>query len=268
MKVERAGVNAFNVDKFSQENLQALFHGYDSVIHLLGTTWGTKERFKKINVDISFNVLEASKKAGIQRLITPSGLGVSRYGEDKWATNNYFWSKKEIERLFLESGQDFVIFRPSYILGPSDEMIPNMVHNIMEKGEVNIVGTGEMPMQPIYIGDAVQGFLNAAAGKGPANTIYDMVGPKTITMNELVSIVSKSLNSALKKEIGFKKNYISVGRAPEILGMSPEDVAITQSDFLGDNSAMKEYLGIDLTPIEKAIDLAVKDSVTKLSIKD
>ena len=131
-------------------------------------------------------LLKRRKKRNVSRFIVPTGLGLDQYNQKAWATNAYFLSKLHIEELCQAGTQPFVIFRPSTILGPGDELIPGLVQDIAN-GHVSIIGNGNIPMQPISIINATDAFLNAAQGDGLDNTIYDLVGPEVFNMNTLVA---------------------------------------------------------------------------------
>jgi nucleoside-diphosphate-sugar epimerase len=264
--VNTLGAKGVVLSHYTEEDLNPYVIGCDAILHFVGITRGTPQEFERINVGSAQIILNVAKKNQIPRVITPSGLGVDEYPFKDWANNPYFQSKYNIERLFEQSTQNFVIFRPSYILGPGDELIPNLVESIL-KGQVDVIGTGTIPMQPIYVNNAVDAFLNAAAGIGLNTHIYDLVGTKKITMMDLIHMVKQEMKTILQRQIDAEITHVPVEEAVEKLGYSKEDVAVTQCDRIGNPEPVQHQLNISLTPIESAVHAAVVDALTKIEAK-
>ncbi|MFX0074910.1 MAG: 7-cyano-7-deazaguanine synthase [Candidatus Hermodarchaeota archaeon] len=262
--VNRKNVKVFLVKNFNVEDLEVAFKGCKAVIHFANIVCGSKELFEKVNVEGMKKIIKAAENTGISRIIYPSGLGVDKNGEFEWASNDYFYSKKKAEELIMESKIPYIIFRPSYILGSNDELIPEIIDQIYD-GKVYIAGNGEVPMQPIYIEDAVNAFLEACLGKGVDNVIYDLVGLDTLNMNVLVKTVIQAI-----KDIGLnipppKIEYIPYESAPAKLNICKEMVDVMKCDIITNGRNVAEKLNFKLTPINSAIKNAVK---LKLTAKD
>lgn len=105
-----------------------LLEGVDYVVHLAGKTHArgaTKEDYRINNIELTRQLVEAAKRHKIKRFIFVSTSKV--YGEfstSPWdenspceTTSDYGLSKLECEKIIIESGLDYVIFRPPLILG-------------------------------------------------------------------------------------------------------------------------------------------------------
>jgi 7-cyano-7-deazaguanine synthase len=255
-EVEELGAKAYLIRKFDKESYKEAFEDCTAVFHFANVVCGSKDLFEKVNIEGLKQVIEAAKAAGVKRIIYPSGLGVDRYGKEKWAKNNYFWSKNEAEQLLTNSSINYRIFRPSYILGPGDELIPEILEQIID-GRVLIAGNGDVPMQPIFVEDAATAFLNAAEGVGTDNMIYSLVGPRIVTMNELVSLIIATI-----KDIGLSVpepaiKYLSYEEAPEILGICADMVDVMRCDIIEDGFKTAKLLNFELSPLNKAVKAAV-----------
>ncbi|TFF87091.1 MAG: hypothetical protein EU550_04045, partial [Promethearchaeota archaeon] len=194
----------------------------------------------------------------LQRIVYPSGLGTGVYNEYEWSSNMYFRSKSKAENIIKTSKVPFVIFRPSYILGPGDELIPDIIDQIGED-LIIVAGKGDIPSQPIYVQDAVKAFLAAAEGRGENNQIYYLVGSQIITMLDLIDLVMKKI-----RELGFRISYPRIKYVPfdeahEELDLCQEMVDVMRCDLIKDEKITSEKLDYTLTPIEVAIEDAVKD---------
>ena len=263
-EVEELGAKVFLIPRFDKEKYKKALRNCIAVIHFANIVCGSKEAFKNVNINGLEEIIEAAKEVGVKRIIYPSGLGVDKYGKRDWAQNDYFWSKREAEKLLISSNLDYRIFRPSYILGPGDELIPETIEQIID-GKVLIAGEGDVPMQPIFVENAVNAFLNAAEGVGTPNMIYNLVGPTEVNMNELVRLVINTI-----KMLGLNIpepaiEYIPYEQAPEIFEICKDMIDVMRCDITENGKETAELLKYKLSPLEEAIEAAVKD---RLIIED
>lgn len=266
-QVKNLGAKPFLVKNFDINSLEEAFKGCKAVIHFANVVCGSKELFKRVNIEGAHAIVEAAKKANISRMIYPSGLGVDKYGKEPWANNEYFRSKSISEQIIRGGEVPYVFFRPSYILGPNDELIPEIIEQIID-GVVLIAGDGKVPMQPIFVEDAVKAFLAAANGIGKNNQIYELVGPKIINMLKLVSLVYENL-----VELGYNvpqpriKN-IPYDKAAEELDLCQEMIDVMQSNITSDGNITAKALGFNLSDIRKAIKAAIIEKMTPKEDKE
>ena len=264
IEVESLGAKAIVIKEFNLDSLKNVLTGCKAVLHFRGVVCGSNELFEKINIDGIRILVEASFEAKVPRIIFPSGLGVDRYGKEEWANDAYFYSKNEAEHILKQGKVPYIIFRPSYILGPNDELIPELIDQI-GKGIVHVAGNGKIPMQPIYIKDAVEAFLAAADGEGDNNQIFNLVGPKIINMLELIELVVKNM-----VELGFniphpRINHIKFEEAPEQLGICKEMIDVMRCDITSNDNIAAEALGYKLSDLNEAIKAAI---ITKMAPKE
>ncbi len=255
--VEALGAEARLITAFDVAAYRQALEGCVGVVHVIGIVNEWSATFHDVNVQGTRCVLTSTAQAQVSRFVTPSGLGVDQYGTRPWATNGYFWSKREIERMCRSSPVPCVVFRPSYILGPDDELIPGLVDAILH-GTVVVVGTGRTPLQPLFVEDAATTFLRAALGEGSAPSIYDLVGPETITFREVIARVA-----AIMVEEGFDvPDYtlrtVPVEAAPEVIGISREEAAVMLCDVVGDATPFTRDFHVALTPLDEAFRAAVR----------
>jgi 7-cyano-7-deazaguanine synthase len=255
-RLELLGAKVSVVKEFEIDSLKKIFSNSNVVFHFANVVCGPKELFQRVNVDALKNILEASKLAKISRIIYPSGLGVDKYNRIDWAKNEYFRTKFEAEELIKNSSIPYVIFRPSYILGPNDELIPELINQIVD-GEIIVAGDGDVPMKPIYLDDALSSFLSAAFNENSKNKIYNLVGPQITTMNELVEKVIIKLAEAGFNVPRPKISHVPYNQAPEKLDLCKEMVDVMRCDLTPDGEKTAKELGISLSPLSKAIEMAI-----------
>ncbi len=260
------GAHAYIVKNLEIKELKNVFEGSLAVIHFANIACGSKEQFEKVNIEGARSIESAASEAGVGRIIYPSGLGVDRYNKVEWATNEYFRSKWSAEQIFREGQVPYVIFRPSYILGPNDELIPELIKQI-GNGTVIIAGDGTIPMQPIYVENATNAFLAAAEGKGKNNAIYELVGPKIVNMLQIVDMVRRTMNN-----FGFnvpepRLKHVSFEHASQELGICKEMVDVMRCNITSDGYVASKALGYELTLLETAIKAAVENQLFPKNIK-
>ncbi len=254
--VESLGAKAVIIKDFNLDSLKNAFAGCKAVLHFRGVVCGSEELFEKVNIDGMRVLVEAAFEAKVSRIIFPSGLGVDRYGEEEWANDAYFYSKNKAEQILKNGKVPYIIFRPSYILGPNDELIPEMINQI-GNGVVHVAGNGKIPMQPIYIKDAIEAFLTAADGIGENNQTFDLVGPKILNMLELIEMVVQNMI-----DLGFniprpRLNIIKFEDAPEQLGICKEMVDVMRCDITSNGNIAAKALGFKLSDLDEAIKAAI-----------
>ena len=152
-----------------------------ALLHFIGQGKQTVEDdYEKVNVGLTKNAINLCKKAGIKKIIYISGLGVH-----KNTTFGYFISKYKAEQEIIHSGLDYTIFRASYIVGKDDPLSQILCKQI-KNGKITIAGSGNYRMQPIFVEDAGEVFLQSIFNKKLSKKIIDLVGPQTITYNSFI----------------------------------------------------------------------------------
>ena len=108
------------VDFDDKESLDGLFTNISDVFICLGTTIkkaGSKEKFRKVDVDYCFSIAEAASKAEVPNLSIVTSIGA-----DSQSNNFYLKCKGEVEEMI--SGLCFKslsIYRPGLLVGKREE---------------------------------------------------------------------------------------------------------------------------------------------------
>jgi nucleoside-diphosphate-sugar epimerase len=255
--VGELGATTALVTGLNEVELTRALEGCSAVIHFAGIVSERYGSLKEINVGGTRALLRGARLDRLSRFVVPTGLGINQYGKKTWATNDYFDSKRRIENLCKMSQVPHVIFRPSYIIGPGDELIPIIVTSIL-KGKVLVVEEGNTPMQPLYVVDAANSFLGAATRTGLGRSVYDLVGPETVTLTSLVPRVAEIMREGGFVVPDYRVVKVPLGMASEVLGLSREEVEVMLSDVVGDPGPLVRDFRIELTPLDEAIRSAVE----------
>lgn len=183
-------------DILQPETLSAALAGVEKVIHLVGIIM---ERgpltFKRVHHEGTRNLVAAAKQAGVKRFVHMSALGAR---PDPSATP-YHQTKWKAEQAVIQSGIPHVIFRPSIIFGPRDGFVTQMVDMIEKVPVLPIVGTGDYPIQPIFIDNVCQAFAGALTNEKATNKIFELGGPEALAYETVMDTIASSIGARRKK---------------------------------------------------------------------
>jgi len=179
---------------YEEQTLLKKIKNSDALIHLVGIGKQTVNTdYDLINTNLTKHVVNLSKKARIKKIVYLSGLGVSAN-----TSLGYFISKYNAEKQIVDSGLDYTIFRPSYIVGKDDLLSKNLKKQI-KSGEIRIPGSGKYSIQPIHVSDVVKILYESVFELRFKNKILDLVGPDFITFEKYVKLFSKGTKTKIKK---------------------------------------------------------------------
>ncbi|MCU0242293.1 MAG: NAD-dependent epimerase/dehydratase family protein, partial [Vicinamibacteria bacterium] len=268
--VLEAGAQPEVVAHFDPLSLARACAGAAAIVHLAGIS---AERhgatYEDVNVKGMQNVIEAARTANVRRVIFLSGLGVARYGSSPRSTNAYFLAKLAAEVDLFRSKLEAVVFRPSYIVGPGDELIPALLHEFAS-GTIEIVGDGSYELQPVAVKDAVEAILVAAQRPITHPTVIDLVGPQPLGYRQFVERVA-AVARGKGHPADFKIHNISIeeadkqARAGGYRGLLPDELDVLLSDETASSEPLRAFLGRPLTPIDVALQNAIAGSSARPS---
>ena len=222
---------------YDEKTLLRKIRNSDAVIHLVGIgRQSVKTDYDMINVEFTRHVLNLSKKAGIKKFVYASGLGVSSD-----AHLGYFISKYRAEKLVMNSGLNYTIFRPSYIVG-RDDFFTKYLKRQIKKKRIEIPGSGRYLIQPIYINDVAKIFLQSVQKTKFRNKILDLVGSEHITFQRYVKLFSKQTKTSIKK-ISLEKAYHRAITNPKS-DFGVDDLNILVGNFKGDHAKLQRITGM------------------------
>ena len=214
----------------------------DVILHLVGIGKQTIETdYNMINVEFTKHIIKLSKKAKIKKFIYNSGLGVSAN-----STLGYFISKYKAERLIINSGLDYTIFRPSYIVGKND-LFTKYLKKQIRKTKIDIPGSGNYSIQPIYINDVTKIFFLSLIQQNFKNKIIDLVGPDYITFKQYVKLFSKGTHTKIKN-INLENAYNAAISNPKS-DFGVDDLNILIGNFRGDHDKLRKITKISFESI-------------------
>ena len=218
--------------RYNEKQILSKIKNSDAIFHLVGVgRQSIKNNYDTINIEFTKHVINLSKKAKIKKFIFTSGLGVSPK-----TTSDYFISKYKAERQIINSGLNYTIFRPSYIVGKDDMFTKHLKKQIRDK-KIIIPGSGKYSMQPIYINDVTKVFEKSVIQNQFRNQIIDLVGPQFITFEKYVKLFSKGTKTAIRK-IELEHAYHEALTNPKA-DFGIDDLNILVGNFKGNHSKLR-----------------------------
>ena len=218
---------------YDEKNLLSKIKNSDTLIHLVGIgKQSIKTDYDMINVEFTNHIVNLCKKAKIKKFVYTSGLGVSSN-----SSLGYFISKYKAERLIINSGLNYTIFRPSYIVG-KDDLFTKYLKKQIKKGKIEIPGSGHYSIQPIFINDVVKIIFQSVLQTKFRNKIIDLVGPECITFEQYVKLFSKGTQTSIRK-INLEDSYHSaITNSNSDFGV--DDLNILIGNFKGNHNKLRK----------------------------
>src|SRR6185437_10862564 len=202
-------------DVLDREAVERLVKGADVVVHLAFIIMGSAEESRRVNLDGSRNVFQATAESGVPRLVYASS--VAAYGfhaenpqplsEDVPArgTSSHYYSaqKAEVEALLREtlaaSATAPYVFRPCIVAGPNapllldslpytqlSERLPAAVLRLLDGVPIlrPVLPDPAVPFQLVHHDDVASAMRAAVLGRGQSG-VYNLAGPGEMTVKLL-----------------------------------------------------------------------------------
>lgn len=177
----RTGVPIDDVDA-----LTAAFAGVEAVAHCAGINRELGDQtFQRVHVEGTAAVLEAARRAGVQRVVLLSFLRArpgtgSPYHETKWAA----------EELVRSSGLDHTVLKAGMVYGHGDHLVDHLSHTVQTVPLFASVGFRERTISPIPVAELVDVVVAALDGRLSRRTVA-VRGGEALLLSEAVRRVAR-----------------------------------------------------------------------------
>jgi uncharacterized protein YbjT (DUF2867 family) len=185
------GLTLENSDVYDEAQLSERFRGKDVAINLIGIL---NERgfsgsgFRRAHTELTQQVLQAARSAGVTRLLQVSALKASVD-----APSYYLRSKGEAEKLIRDSGGalDWTIFQPSVMFGPGDSFLNRFAGLLAVSPLFFPLARPNARFQPVFVDDVIEALLRCLHGGASSRQTYELGGPQVYSLREIVGLVAK-----------------------------------------------------------------------------
>jgi len=164
--------------------------GADAVVMLQAQIGGNDfTQFQRNNIDSTRHVLDAMKTNGVPYLVHISSSVVESVAND-WYTN----TKKEQERMAVESGIPNVVLRPTLMFGWFDRKHLGWLSRFMQKVPVfPIPGHGRYMRQPLYAGDFSSIIVSCIEKRITGN--FNISGREQVDYIDIIREIKRAIHS-------------------------------------------------------------------------
>lgn len=191
-------VEVINGDITLPETYSYYLKDVDVILNLVGIIREFPKRgitFWKYHYESTKNLVDNALRYGVKRFIQMSALGAS--GTTK---SQYYLTKYKAEKYVIESFENWIILRPSIIIGPDGEFT-RLIYSMVRSGIVPVIGDGNYVIRPISI-TTLSNFISYIITEPSINKKeFNLVGPKEYTYNQFIDAFASAIG---------KKNYKKV----------------------------------------------------------
>ena len=148
----------------------------------------TLEPFMRNNIDSTRQVLDCIKKYKV-----PHTVHISSSVVESAADDHYTRSKREQEKLVLESRIDCVVLRPTLMFGWFDRKHLGWLSRFMQRTPIfPIPGHGRYMRQPLYVGDFCK-IIMSCIEKRIHGKVFNISGLERIDYIDIVREIEKEV---------------------------------------------------------------------------
>ncbi len=201
------------------ETLPHAVDDIDVVFHLaaIASDWGPRELFMKVNAEGTYNMLEASARARVNRFVQMSSVAVHAYRghthSDETAPRDcpehiYYGRSKILAEDYVmdfhrQGKIEGVIIRPGlFPFGPNDTTSFYRLAQALEKGAFSYVNGGKAKVSTAYVENLVHGLELAARHKKAPGEVFIIADGWELTWRQLME--------KFCEELGVKKPWLSL----------------------------------------------------------
>ena len=182
-------------DIHNSEDLKELLIDCDAVINLVGILNEKRNNgkgFRKVHVELVKNLISICKVHGIRRILQISALGA----DAKNGKSFYLKTKGEAEKLLRSNsvGIKTTILKPSVIFGKKDSFFNRFAKLLKICPFFFPLACYKTKFSPIYVLDVVEMIANSINDPNSHNKSYQLCGPKTYSLKNLISFTSETLD--------------------------------------------------------------------------
>ncbi len=189
MKTERGlrQISGLTVNVGDKREVMSAVAGASMVVNLVGILNETGEqKFTNINENGPRSIAEAAAEAKVERLVQVSAISA-----DPESVSVYARSKAAGEAAAREKFPNVTIVRPGLVFDLDGGFVKRLADMARYTPVMPIFGGGKAKIQPVYLGDVSAAIVRILTDPGTGGQTYELGGPRTMTMREIVTIVMR-----------------------------------------------------------------------------
>ena len=260
LKLVQPDVIAEYADLAEQGDWQRHFAGADVVVMLQAQIGGNNyQEFVRNNIDSTRLILDAIKANNVPYLVHISSSVVESVADDFY-TN----SKKEQEKMVLESAIACPVLRPTLMFGWFDRKHLGWLSRFMKKVPVfPIPGHGRYMRQPLYVGDFANIIISCIENR-IREGVYNISGHEKIDYIDIIREIKRTTHGkTVILRIPYKLFYALLwvwGLFDKSPPFTTQQLAALSAKDEFEVINWPEIFGVPYTPFRHAIDETFNDS--------
>jgi NADH dehydrogenase len=212
-----------------------------------------------------FTRIQAEGAGRVARLAAAAGalhlVHLSAIGADPMSPSAYASSKGHGEAAVRAAFPSSVLLRPSVVFGPEDQFFNRFAFMAQMLPFMPVI-SGETKLQPVYVGDVADAVVAAMQDPPAAGMTFELGGPRTWTMRELMQYVLKEtrrdrrlvdLSPGLARLQAFILEHL-----PGKLLTRDQLLLLAQDNVISQNACGFADLGIVPSPVELVVPLYLR----------
>jgi len=253
------GVDFIEASVLNDTAVRKAVAGSDTVFHLAASV-GNKRSIDdpisdaKTNLLGTINVLEASRSAGVRKIVVSSSAGIfgelkelpineshplepdSPYGVSKLAAEKVCLAYSRLYDLEAIALRYFNVYGPNQRFDAYGNVIPIFVFKLLNNEPITIFGDGEQTRDFVSVHDVVQANLAASKSEGVSGA-FNIASGTRITINDLVSMLDERIPMNCEIRTGeprpgdVRDSLGDIWKARELIGFDPQvslDAGLTE----------------------------------------
>lgn len=238
----RPGLNVVEGDVRVAGAWTEALRGHDSVVHLVAIIreWVSKGvTFEALHVGATHHMLDAAARAGVERFVHVSALGVGRCQGAR-----YMQTKERAEQEVLARGRASTILRPSFIFAEESPFF-QMLSALGRAPVTPVVGRGDVPFQPVSRQDVTTAIVRCLKRPQSAGRIYEMGGADIVTYRRLLDLMAGRRVHALTLPTALVRGAAALLEALPAFPLTVDQIAMLGCPSVARDRLWQEELGID-----------------------
>jgi len=164
--------------------------GVQTVVHLAASIRDQpRGSIEELGGIATWRMVQAAERQGVERFVFFSALGASTHHRTRCLR-----AKALAEQAVREADVRSIVFAPSIIYAPGDPWL-TLLERLALLPVMPVSGRGRALYQPIWAEDVADCVIGALrAGGAEPHERYELAGPETLSHNDIVRTVLRSLN--------------------------------------------------------------------------
>jgi uncharacterized protein YbjT (DUF2867 family) len=163
-------------DLTDRPSLRAAFDGVSTVYHIC-------PNMRPDEVEIGERVIEACKRAGVERLVYHSVL------HPQIEAMPHHWNKLRVEERLIESGLSFSILQPAAYM----QNLKEQRRSVVEQGLLEVPYAESTRVAMVDLNDVAEAAARVLTENGHEGAIYELCGPEVMDQAEVAGVLCKAL---------------------------------------------------------------------------